>query len=358
MKKFVLTAAALTAVGVTSAQSSVTMFGIFDTGIGYGSGSLSHVTREYAVGGHAPSRLGFRGTEDLGGGLRAAFWLEAGFNVDDGTGALPGNTNNQPSGVVPAGPLSFSRRSTVSLIGENWGEVRLGRDFTAAYYGRFYVDPFGNAGVGTVLPTSASIAGVTSTRASNIIGYSTPSVLGGMSAQMQYFLGENPSGSTNSQDGNGYSVRVEYDRPKQFKIFASSQETRYTPTSALGDITSFNVGAIYDFGVARVMGGYYRDKISRVASVTATGHTVGVLVPVGVGEIKAAYSDYKTDAPGNPDAGKISLGYVHRLSKRTLLYTTYARVKNSGGSAIALNGATTAPNMPSKGLDLGIRHDF
>ncbi len=78
----------------------------------------------------------------------------------------------------------------------------------------------------------------------------------------------------------------------------------------------------------------------------------------GAGQILASYSQYETTATGNPEGKKPALGYIHHLSKRTALYTTWARLKNSGGAALALNGATTAPNTSSNGLDLGIRHSF
>jgi predicted porin len=92
--------------------------------------------------------------------------------------------------------------------------------------------------------------------------------------------------------------------------------------------------------------------------LTGKGFTLGTLVPVGAGEIRAAVSRYKVDTAGNPQSTKLALGYVHNLSKRTALYTTVARVKNKGGAAQALNGSTTAANSSSTGFDLGIRHSF
>jgi len=85
---------------------------------------------------------------------------------------------------------------------------------------------------------------------------------------------------------------------------------------------------------------------------------IGALVPVGAGQVRVAYSTYKTDAAGTPKSKKWALGYVHNLSKRTALYTTFARVTNSGGAAQALNGAVTAANARSTGYDFGIKHSF
>jgi predicted porin len=92
--------------------------------------------------------------------------------------------------------------------------------------------------------------------------------------------------------------------------------------------------------------------------LTARGYAVAAVVPVGVGEWKMAYSRYGTDAAGSPDTDKWSFGYVHNLSKRTSLYATAARVGNSGGARVALNGAVTQANDASHGYDLGIRHSF
>ena len=92
------------------------------------------------------------------------------------------------------------------------------------------------------------------------------------------------------------------------------------------------------------------------------GYLIGGLIPVGAGEVRLSYSEYKVDnnaaAALDPRARKMAIGYVHNLSKRTALYASYARVKNSGGSATALNASTTAANASSSGYDFGVRHSF
>jgi hypothetical protein len=112
--------------------------------------------------------------------------------------------------------------------------------------------------------------------------------------------------------------------------------------------------------MAKLMGQFVRDE---VAGVDAKGWLLGALVPVGAGEIRASYSTYRVDAVllpllDEPRVRKIALGYVHNLSKRTALYATYARVRNSGGSAVALGGSVTGVNESSSGFDLGLRHSF
>ena len=120
--------AAWMGIGTASAQSSVTLFGIVDTSLsGYWNQARDVfgepvTTSQTGLTNSAynSSRLGFRGTEDLGGGLKASFWLEGGINSDDGTG------------TGSDGAFMFNRRSTVSLESA-FGEVRLGRDYTPTY---------------------------------------------------------------------------------------------------------------------------------------------------------------------------------------------------------------------------------
>jgi len=336
------------------AQSSVTVFGIVDAAYSHGSGSLS-MRNQLSSGSNASSRVGFRGSEDLGGGMSASFWLEAQFNTDNGTGFAT-NTNNQASGIGTAGAgtqgLTFNRRSTVSLAGP-WGELRLGRDYTGHYRNRVDTDPFSVVGVGATQVNVGTLAGQTSTRASNAIGYFTPSRLGGFFAQAQYYLGENPSGTPTERDGSGFSLRAGY------AAGPLTVSGAYAVTDmASGDVVSTNVGAIYDAGPVRLMGAAFRDKTESPAAVTGKGYTLGAIVPVGAGEAKFALSRYGSDAGARPHTRKIAVGYVHNLSKRSALYATYARVGNSGGATTALNGSTTAANERSTGYDLGIRHSF
>jgi len=347
MKKTLLACAALAVAGAASAQSSVTLFGIVDTVLNHGSGTISDKT-QVTHSGHADSRLGFRGTEDLGGGLSASFWLEMGINSDDGSGQAT-NTNNQTTGTGPAGALMFNRRSTVSLAG-SWGEVRLGRDYVPAFWNLTIFDPFGTKGTGGNVMLSSIITGPTAARASNSIGYFLPPNLGGFYGQAMYFVGENPSGAATSDDGKGYGVRVGFARAP-FNVAVATTRTQLVA----GDARQTNLAAEWSAGFAKIQGQLSRDSRG---TLDAKGMLFGAVVPVGAGEVRAAVSRYSTDAAGDPAVRKLALGYVHHLSKRTLIYTTWARVRNSGGFAVALNGSATAPNGSSSGYDLGIRHNF
>jgi len=359
MKKSLVALAILAAAGVASAQSSVTLFGVVDavyahgSGSGVGSSSKSQITNS----GYNSSRLGFRGTEDLGGGMSASFWLEAGVNNDNGSGALT-STNNQVGGTTGGGGLTFNRRSTVSLA-SGLGELRLGRDYTPQFWNQTVFDPFGTNGVGTTQTLNSGLGGTTAVRASNSVGYFLPGNLGGFYGQFQHYLGENnKTGVATEKDGTGSAIRLGFANGP-INVALATSSTKFAATATTGNIKSTNIGGSYDFGVAQAMALVTRDKVqSTPTSTTGKGALIGALVPMGAGQIRVAYSTYKTDAAAAPKSKKWALGYVHNLSKRTALYTTFARVTNSGGAAQALNGAVTAANARSTGYDFGIKHSF
>ena len=362
MKNSIVALAALALCGAATAQSSVTLFGVVDATLARGNGGLTH-RNQLTNSGYTSSRVGFRGNEDLGGGQLAGFHLEAGVVNDDGQGGST-NANNQTSGtgasVAGRQGLTFNRRSTVSLAGP-WGEVRLGRDYTPQFWNQSVYDPFNTNGVGTNQVANSNIGGPTNTRSSNGIsylwghGFNASSAVGssGLHVLVQYYMGENPADTPTADDGSGWGVRAGYNAGP-VSVAAHASRANF----ASGDITSYGLGGSYDFGPARVMGMAERDRVASATTVTGTGYLVGVHVPVGPNLFRAAVSRYKTNAATGPATRKLSLGYVHNLSKRTAFYATVARVSNKGSATQALNGSTTAAGQSSTGFDLGVRHIF
>jgi predicted porin len=379
MKKSLIALAVMAAAGAASAQSSVTLFGIVDATLAWGRGDGGN-RFQLTNSGYNSSRLGFRGTEDLGGGMSASFWLEAGVSNDDGRGAAT-NTNNTAGGAALGGiaggqGLTFNRRSTVSL-GGNWGELRLGRDYTPQFWNLTVFDPFGTNGVGTTQTLNSIITGVTAVRASNSIGYFFPRNLGGFYGQLQYYTGENlSSAGASNDDGDGIAARVGF-ATGPFNIALALSRTEYataTPGASgfalgSGNVHQNNIAGQWDFGFLKLMGQYSRDSNG---PFDGRGFLIGGLVPVGAGEIRLSWSQYRTDlnTANDPRTRKLAIGYVHNLSKRTAIYTTWAGVRNRNYGAAAgnagtvgssLNGAALAaagPNGSSSGLDIGIRHSF
>lgn len=329
------------------AQSSVTISGLVDTSVSYGSGSTASMTK-MSSSKTSVSNIAFRGTEDIGGGIWAGFWLEAGLNPD-GTGQAT-NTNNQANGNSVGNGLTFNRRSTVSLGNNAIGELRLGRDLLPQYWNLYYGDVFGSLGVGAAVNYTNIITGAVSTRASNQFAYVSPA-LGGFRVHAAYYRGGNLSTAANPDDGNGAGVRLSYSNGP-FNAGVAVSNTTYLA----GDVKQNSLHADYRFGAVKVVAGLSSD---RNGTVKANGASLGAIAYLdGASEVRVGYSRYVTDAAGDPGVSKLGVGYTYFLSKRTSVYAMYAHLTNKGGSASALNGAVTGANASSNGMDVGIRHTF
>ena len=345
MKKATTLALLAVASAAASAQtSSVTLFGVLDVNARYvKNGDVSLKT--LSNGGINTSRLGFRGTEDLGGGLSAGFWLETGINPDTGT--------------TSDGSRFWNRRSTVSLTSVQLGEVRLGRDFTPTYTGYSNFDTFGSNGVAAVDKFFPSVLGSgnpaidTGTRADNLVSWFTPKNLGGFYGQLSVAAGEGTSGKRYVGGRAGYAAGP-------LEVSAAYGQTEVRPTSAAGDdnyeVATF--GASYDFGVAKLLALYGQTKYS---NLKVNVMEIGTHVPVGLGVVRASYVNVRAEggAIDPNDANQVALGYIHNLSKRTALYTTVARVNNKGNANYAVaSSPTMVAGKDSTGWELGLRHSF
>jgi predicted porin len=419
MKKSLIALAALAAAGVASAQSSVTLFGVLDL-------SYENVhTAAGRVSGLAPSansssRLGFRGVEDLGGGMSASFWLEAALAPQSGLSSSGTNINNQAN-TVAAGGLTFNRRSTVSLSG-GFGEIRLGRDYTPTFYNYTVFDPFGTNSVGATLPGYTGLVSPTFVRASNSVGYFLPGNLGGIYGQVMYAFAQRAtndtqtltaaqaaaygySSTTVNTSGNGRYMggRIGYSQGP-LNIAMSYGRTKYEPGTlgiasvmglssagfpagtalafTAGSYTDWSIGGSYTFGSVKGMAYYARQRLNDFGvfgtgllaglsmggagtSFSTTGWGLGVDWGIGAGNVLASYS--RVSAEGE-SASKWAVGYVHNLSKRTAVYGIYARVNNSDASALTAAsyssgalGAVAGPanfGATSYGFNVGLRHAF
>jgi predicted porin len=371
MKKSLIALAAVAATGAAMAQSSVTIWGVVDAAFNRSSVSDGASVSRLVGSGISSSQLGFRGSEDMGGGMAAHFWLEASLANDNGQGGAT-NSNNQPIASSVAAirtgtqGLTFARRSTVSLSG-GFGEIRLGRDYTPQFWNWTVYDPFGTNGVGTTRTMNSSLAiasgfggtSGTAVRASNSITYlfnhganATYAAGGkGLHAAVQMYMGENVSDAAGGtkKDGSGSGIRVGYNAGP-LSLAVGYGQTDFVA----GDMTMTNFGGAYDLGVARVMAQITKDK---AGTTTGDGMLLGVTAPMGAGLLRASYSTYENNT-SKAESKQTAIGYVHNLSKRTRAYATYARISNSGGANASLGGATGKANASASAFDIGMTHSF
>ena len=281
------------------------------------------------------SRLGFKTEEDLGSGYKAGAWLEAALNPDNGT--------------INATGKFWHRRSTVSLYGP-FGEVRVGRDLDATFWNLTLFDPFGTVGVGSGFNLQSNLGSGAATliRADNAISYYLPR-LGGFDGQLEVAPGE-------GVPGNGYrAARFGYQQGALNVAVAYG----VTKTATLDDFKVANGGVSYDFGFATAM---LMANVSRYGEKKLINLEVGFYAPVGqVGQVRASYQRANASGAGTDanDARQIAVGYIHYLSKRTALYTTYSSISNDGAAAFAVSTPPVAvAGKSSKGYEFGIKHSF
>lgn len=354
MKKSLIALAVLAASGAAMAQSSVTLYGVADAGVTYlnGKDNWSGVTS----GNNLTSRLGFRGTEDLGGGLKANFVLEGGFNLDTGDGK---------SGGASGTGFEFKRRSTVGLAG-SFGEVRLGRELTAAFNATARYDVFGSVGLGysrlwadgAVADANANATAVTTNlRISNALTYVSPD-FSGFKVGVNYGFGETTNGNS---DSSYMGAGLMYDNGPLSLGLGLERLNNGANSVAVSDIDAWSLGGSYDFGVAKLLAGYRESKVDRATGENKRlGYYVAATAPVGAGTVRVSYNRYENElANVKGKADQFAIGYVYGLSKRTSVYGTYAYIKNKDGANLYnLGSGGLKTNGSQQGVQVGVSHAF
>ena len=366
MKKSLLALAVLGAfAGAASAQSSVTIYGIVDAGIVAESGNPAGSVTKLTSGVSAGSRLGFRGTEDLGGGMAAIFALETGILIDTGA-------NGQGQVFANQNGLVFGRQDYVGLTG-GFGSVTAGRQYNPYFLTVGTVDPFGAGYAGT----SGNLMSPTGSngRTNNSIQYSTPT-MGGFSGALMYAFGEVVGDNSLGRVINGAVAYA--NGPVWVRLAYQNQNT--TPTDSSKNAI---LAGSYDFGPAKLQAAYATAKgpgstsipqqvvgfnagtgkpftaVPATASTDARDFLIGVTVPFGANKVMASYIRRDDRTTFNQDANAIAVGYDYSLSKRTTLYAAYARISNKNGAAYTvLNAGDVTAGSGDKAFNLGVRHTF
>lgn len=350
MKKTTLALSMLGALGgLAQAQSNVTIYGTFDGGLRNQSNTTASGGNKLTVGSNGiylANRLGFSGSEDLGGGNTAKFMLESGFNP--GTGGL-----DNANGVL------FNRSAWVG-IGGKWGNLAVGRQYTIAFQVAKDYEPFTyryislvpvGGGAGTTLPAAAVAAGLGASatsgpRVSNDIQYSA--TVGAFTLMADFAPGEQAGSSRN---GTAQAVGLKY-ADGALNLGGAYTKKR---TVAGFDNQSYTVGGGYKFGALLAKVGYAQERQASLAAgdyrnkVGWTGLTYQLSPQIEL--IGAWYNTrYSNLSTGKRDLLIGSASYA--LSKRTRLYAEIDRNKYSG----ALIPATRQSGQT--GVSVGMNHAF
>jgi predicted porin len=362
MKKSLIALAVLAASGASFAQSSVTLYGIAD--VWFGSSKVevdgsSLTNTAVDSGGVNTSRWGLKGSEDLGGGLKANFQLEQGFDLS--TGAAQDKSK------------AFNRQAWVGLSG-GFGEVQLGKVWTSYDDIRSSANDTFNANIASSFATWVGY----SDRTDNGIKYTSPT-FGGVSGSLTYALGEDKTATTSAS--SVLSLGLQYANGPVFVGFAHQQQKQngangvfsalpgFLPSDlgaaltaelvAVADFekTTYNlINGSYDFGAAKVVGGY--NQVKQTFALTsgelkAKEYNLGVEVPVAK-NLKVGLGYARSDVEGGGQDLFETTGYsaaaVYSLSKRTALYAALTGTK--------LEDADNTSTVKSRLFAVGVHHSF
>jgi predicted porin len=366
MKKSLFALAVLSTVaGIASAQTNVTIYGILDMGLDYDHGKTGSVATgvepkwSVASGQTSGSRIGFKGSEDLGGGLSAIFTLESGFTADDGNLSYNGRL--------------FGRQSWVGLNG-HMGSIKVGRQTSATYLALQTLDPYtvnsaGDAqraygyGLGKVDPIS---------RADNSVIYQTPD-FAGLNALAGYGFGEQ-AGSFDKfstkftgvnyvngpltlvgsyQDSDGVSFAPNTTPTAGLDALVVPTGLAPTTTAAV-TVKNSVLGAVYDFGVVKLHSEIGNVKLQSTGNVTIRNYMLGLTAPAGPGKVLASWNRMNVTNISGGVANQFAVGYNYPLSKLTNLYVIGAYTKN--GDGVMMNA--WANGQSDHELQFGMRHAF
>ena len=323
-------AALVGAAGAAQAQSAVSLYALIDLNVtrykagGKAGGDTQTVMNDGTVNGLNGSRWGVRGTEDLGGGLKAGVVLEGGVLADTGS--------------LAQGGRGFGRQAFVSLSSTNLGELRLGRQYILEDSVMGLSNPFGNAlvnnpGTGVTNMGKALPLWLNAPRADNVFQWQSPR-WGGFSVAGQWAPGE---GTADRFSG----VKAAYG----IGPFNAALSYEWNKARIGGDRSnqSLTFGANYDFGVVKVLGGFQDNHklatgsgngaASGVSNLVVTGpitfnmretrgYTLGAEVPIGLTTLGVNHTQvrYESATGQQQDLGKFALSARYALSKNTFLY--------------------------------------
>jgi GBP family porin len=350
-KQIIVLAVAGAVIMPAIAQNKITPYGIVDMAVTHVSNKSGAASTEVNSGNLNTSRFGFRGNEDMGGGLSAVFQLESSITVD--TGAAGSST------------AFWNRQAWVGLASTTLGQLKLGYQRPVMYdlLGPLsHTPPFGApaaridgaAVAGTALARFDNTIGTT--RFANSIKYSTADMAG---FKLHGFLALGEVAGSESA-GRTANVGVGYKRgPLQAGLsylVTNCKEAAGCPANR-DDDSVLGAGAGYDFGPATFNALFTRQKNARnIVGNDADTMSLALIVPVNAWQLAAGYQTLNDKSNLDQNVKEVNLSATYSLSKRTALYAIYCnqRVDNGGKAGISFLSGNDKQNQ----LSLGLRHYF
>lgn len=343
------------------AQSNVTVYGVADAGLVFERGAPAGNTTNVSSGVASGSRLGFKGTEDLGNGLSAGFVIESGFGID--------------TGASGQGGLTFGRQSFVSLNSSTLGTISAGRQYSPYYkLLRDVADPFADG-----LAGQAANLMVPNRRMDNSLRYASPK-LAGWSTELAYSAGEVAgdntrkralSGAINYEQGP-LSVGLAHFRRENASYAQHAYNTLLAARYTLGNYKlhaayadNRGMGTVGGGGTSLLAGGGTGAITS--ASSVVTSATVGLpgtssrdvilglCATFGPHTFAGSVVQHLDRSPANQDARQFGVAYLYSLSKRTDLYTAFGHINSHNGAPFTVGNATD-DGKGHTAFNLGLRH--
>lgn len=347
MNNSLLALAALATVSAGAcAQSSVTLYGKIDLGLVLDSGAAQGRSLRIASGVANASRLGFKGSEDLGGGAKAAFVIETGYCADSAAPAVSGSTTVTN---YCSGNNAFMGRQAHGDLSGAFGTMSAGRQYSLGYLNLSAIDPF-SAGYSA---RANNVVDPSATRLNNSFQYRAPAVAGVVVAG-EFALGEqlgNWSASREAGAGLSYASGPAYLGASWFQVDNANGQ----------GVARRNVllGGTWDFGVARAHALVQKSTGSPTGApaLDVLEWLVGASVPLAGGSLMASFVHHDDRGVRDQDANQLGVGYNYPLSKRTSIYSSFARIVDRNGAPF-LVGNQTETGTGGKSFDFGVLHSF
>lgn len=374
MKKTLVTAMAIVAAGSSLAQSSNTLWGRMDLSyqhIDMGSATRSGVDN----GAYGTSRIGFRGVEDLGGGLSARYALEASIAADNGQ--------------VGGGGGFFNRGSSVGLSSSTWGSVDIGRQYVPMFWPFLWADdssrwrlspysavqsvqrssftrinaaasPVKTAGSLDAISNGIYSVGISSAYEDNLVVYKSPS-FNGLSGSIAYGLGaENASDNVNRKDRKVQGANLELKKDWGYVGVGMNAKQGSVVSGETQKLSESMISGMYKVSSSlNVWGNYHTWKLDSAQDLKGKDHMLGVSYWMPSSMVWLNYADKSLDNCNNCGSKGFGVGYHYFLSKRTEVYAQYGKTSNQSQSAVGLNGFNpTSAGQGVSGYSVGVAHSF